>query len=100
MPKDKLYRFDPEAWLELEAADDWYRQRSPEASVRFLAAIYDGLETIVQSPRRWPRYVHGTRRFILYRFPFSVVYVDEPTVVSIVAIAHSKRRPGYWRDRL
>jgi toxin ParE1/3/4 len=100
MPGNKPYRFDPQAWLELEAADDWYLQRSPEASVRFLAAVYDALETIVESPQRWPKYVHGTRRFILYSFPFSIIYLDEPAVVSIVAVAHSRRRPGYWRDRV
>ena len=55
MPGSKLYRFDPQAWLELEAADDWYRQRNPEASVRFLAAVYDALETIAQWPQRWPK---------------------------------------------
>jgi plasmid stabilization system protein ParE len=100
MPENKLYRFDPQALLELEAADDWYVRRSPEASVRFLAAIYDALETIVQWPQRWPKYVHGTRRFVLYRFPFFIVYLDEPTVVSIVAVAHGKRKPGYWKERL
>lgn len=55
MPENKLYRFDPRAWLELEAADDWYLQRNPEASVRFLAAIYDALEMIAQWPQRWPQ---------------------------------------------
>jgi plasmid stabilization system protein ParE len=99
MPRSKLYRFDPAAWQELEAADDWYRQRNPEASVRFLAAVYDALETIIESPQRWPSYLHGTRRFILHRFPHFIVYRDEPTVVSIVAIAHAKRRPGYWKGR-
>jgi plasmid stabilization system protein ParE len=100
MPRNKLYRFDPQAWSELEAADDWYRQRNPEASVRFLAAVYDALETIAERPQRWPQYVHGTRRFVLHRFPFSIVYLDEPAEVSILAIAHSKRKPGYWKDRL
>jgi hypothetical protein len=28
MPKSKPYRLHPQAWLELEAADDWYRERS------------------------------------------------------------------------
>ncbi|MGO8987026.1 MAG: type II toxin-antitoxin system RelE/ParE family toxin [Terriglobales bacterium] len=100
MPENKLYRFDPGAWLELEAAADWYLQRSPEASIRFLAAVNDALEMIVQWPQRWPKWVHGSRRFILRRFPFSIVYLDEPAVVSIVAVAHSKRKPGYWKARL
>jgi plasmid stabilization system protein ParE len=69
------------------------------ASARFLSEIYDALENLAQWPQRWPFYQHGTRRFVLHRFPFSVIYRDEPAVVSIVAIAHHKRRPGYWKDR-
>jgi hypothetical protein len=34
------------------------------------------------------------------RFPFSVEYLDDPELVTIVAVAHSKRRPGYWKDRV
>jgi toxin ParE1/3/4 len=100
MPESKPYRFHPQAWHEFESADDWYRQRSAEASVRFLSAVYDGLESIARWPRRWPEYHYSTRRFIFYRFPFSLVYRDEPTGISIVALAHHKRKPGYWKDRL
>jgi toxin ParE1/3/4 len=100
MPGSKLYRVDPQAWTELEAADDWYLQRSSEASVRFLVSVYDALENISQAPQRWPRYLYGTRRFILHRFPFSIVYLDEPDAVSIVAVAHNKRKPGYWKQRV
>ena len=87
MPGSKPYRFHPHAWLELEAANGWYRQRSPESSVRFLAAVYDGLESLAQSPQRWPKWLRGTRRFILHNFPFSVIYRDESAVVNVVAPA-------------
>ena len=53
-----------------------------------------------EAPQRWPKYLHGTRRFVMQRFPFSVVYLDDPELVTIVAVAHSKRKPGYWKDRL
>jgi len=100
MPASKPYRFHPQAWQEVEAAESWYRQRNPEASVRFLSAIYDALESLARWPQRWPTYGHGTRRIVLYRFPFSIIYRDEEASVSVVAIAHHKRRPGYWKDRL
>ncbi|HKM84916.1 MAG TPA: type II toxin-antitoxin system RelE/ParE family toxin [Terriglobales bacterium] len=99
MPASKPYRFHPQAWQEVEAAEVWYRQRNYEASIRFLSEIYDALANLAQWPERWPFYQYGTRRFVLHRFPFSVIYRDEPAVVSIVAIAHHKRRPGYWKDR-
>ena len=84
----------------MEEAEAWYRQRNYEASARFLSEIYDALENVAQWPRRWPPYQHGTRRFVLHRFPFSIVYREETATVSVVAIAHHKRRPGYWNDRL
>jgi len=55
---------------------------------------------IVKAPKRWPKHMHGTQGFVLHRFPFSIIYLDELDVLSIVAVAHSKRKPGYWKARL
>jgi len=100
MAGSKPYRVHREVWLEIEAGDDWYLERSVDASAEFIAAISDAFEIISQAPKRWPKYLHGTRRFVLRRFPFSIVYLDDPDVVSIVAVAHGKRKPGYWKARL
>jgi toxin ParE1/3/4 len=54
----------------------------------------------VQAPQRWPKYLHGTRRFVLHRFPFSITYLDDPDVLSVIAVAHGKRTPGYWKQRV
>jgi plasmid stabilization system protein ParE len=74
MPASKPYRFHPQAWQEVEAAESWYRQRNPEASVRFLSAIYDALESLARWPQRWPTYRHGTAGsfFTASRFPSSI----------------------------
>jgi hypothetical protein len=69
MPPAKPYHFHPEAWQEFEAADDWYRQESPDSCIRFVAAIYDALEDIARWPQAWPAYRHGTRKFVLQKFP-------------------------------
>jgi toxin ParE1/3/4 len=100
MPEGRPYRLHPEVWLEIEAADDWYLERSVDASAEFIAPISDAFETISQAPQRWPIYLHGTQRLVLHRFPFSIIYLDDPDVLSIVAVAHSKRKPGYWKTRL
>jgi hypothetical protein len=68
--------------------------------VEFRATVSDVIRQIVRTPRRWPKYLHGTRRLVLRRFPFSIIYLDDPDVLSIVAVAHSKRKPGYWKTRL
>jgi toxin ParE1/3/4 len=100
MARSKPYRLDPRAWQEIEAGADWYLQRSADASVGFVAAISDALDCISEAPQRWPKYLYGTRRFVLHRFPFSLVYLDESELLVVVALAHSKRKPGYWRQRL
>ena len=71
-----------------------------EASIRFLSVLHDGLESISRWPKRWPNYLRGTRRLILFKFPFSIIYREELFEISIVAIAPHKRRPGYWKGRL
>jgi plasmid stabilization system protein ParE len=100
MPRRKPYRLHPEAELEFEAADEWYLSRNFEASVAFLSDVYDAMENIAQAPQRWPKHLYGTRRFVLQRFPFSVIYLDDPEMIIIIAIAHGKRRPGYWKQRV
>jgi plasmid stabilization system protein ParE len=99
MAESKPYRVHPEVWLEIEAGDDWYLECSVDASAGFIAAISDAFDTISRAPGRWPKYLYGTRRFVLHRFPFSIIYLDDD-VLSIVAVAHSKRKPGYWKARL
>ncbi len=65
-----------------------------------IGAVFDVPDSISQAPRRWPKHLHGTRRFVLQRFPFSIVYLDEPDVLNVVAVAHNKPKPGYWKQRL
>jgi toxin ParE1/3/4 len=100
MAATKSLLVHPLAWEEINAADQWYFRRSPEASDTFIVEITQAVERISQTPRLWPIYLHGTRRCILHRFPFSVVYLDDEDAIHIVAVAHHKRRPGYWGQRI
>ena len=100
MSDDRDYRFRPLAWHELEKADGWYLSHSYEVSLDFLNELYAAVEDIARAPRRWPKYLYGTHRYVMQRFPFSVIHLDDPDVVTILAVAHGKRKPGYWKDRL
>lgn len=91
--------FHPEAEQELSAAKSWYRGRSKLAARAFATDIADSLRYIAASPNRWPETRPGERRYVLSRFPFSILYRITTNVVFITAVAHQKRRPGYWRDR-
>lgn len=91
--------------IHTEAAEEgriaylWYRERNPKAAAAFLAELDRALDRISENPERWPKYVEDTRRFMLRRFPFFIVFCQGKETVQILAIAHGKRRPGYWKDR-
>lgn len=97
--KRSAVEFHPAARLEVEQTHAWYGARSEAAADGFLLEIESALDEIAEAPNRWPRHLHVTRRFVLRRFPFSVVYVASGASIRIVAVAHAKRRPGYWRVR-
>jgi len=89
----------PEAIAEAHAAATWYRDRSELAEAAFLSELDHAIRRIEESPRSWPRYVAGTRRYLLRRFPFAAVYREHEHKIQVVATAHVRRLPGYWRGR-
>ena len=93
--------FHPEAEDEIVSAFEWYAERSETAAATFVSHLEDAMDLVVESPRRWASYLHGTRRFIMKRFPFLIVYrIKSDEMIQIVAVAHGNRKPGYWRDRV
>jgi plasmid stabilization system protein ParE len=84
---------------EARKAYRWYLKRSPRAASRFRIALETSLDQIAESPDRWPMYLHGTRYRLLRRFPYIVVYRPIITGIQVIAVAHAKRRPGYWKRR-
>lgn len=91
--------FHPAVVDETAAAAAWYRERSPLAEEAFLAEIDRAVELIAETPERWPPHLHGTHRFLLHRFPYSVVFRHDNETILASAVAHARRRPGYWRHR-
>jgi toxin ParE1/3/4 len=65
----------------------------------FVSLVRAKIDSILAAPQRW-RLVAGTRRVLLGRFPYAVVYREiAHDEIEIVAISHLKRRPGYWSRR-
>lgn len=91
--------FHPAAVEEAQAARQWYKARSLSAANSFLAELDRGIEAVSLAPERWPLFVHGTRRYLFHRFPFQLVYRVVNDCVQVVALAHGRRRPGYWKPR-
>jgi toxin ParE1/3/4 len=85
---------------EFDNARLWYAERSESAAIRFKAAVDDAILRISQGPEALPRYSGLYRWARVRRFPYIVVFRErEADVMVVVAVAHTSRRPGYWRRR-
>lgn len=94
------YIFHPEAELEFVEAVSRYELEVPGLGRQFRDEIRHAIDLIAENPEIGAPVAENLRCFVLRRFPFSVVYGAMPYLVYIVAVAHGRRRPGYWASRV
>jgi plasmid stabilization system protein ParE len=92
--------FTPEALREIDDVFEWYFERSIQAAEAFVGEATNAFALIVSSPAIWPDFEAGTRRYVLRKFPYSIIYRELQGGIEVIAVAHHKRRPRYWRSRL
>ncbi len=88
------------ARFEFDEAFDWYAKRSSGAAIGFATEIDTAIEKISANPEWFPRTYAGCQRYILNHYPYCIIYYRASERIVIVAIAHAKRRPAYWRSRM
>ena len=97
-------RFHDEARTEFLLAAEWYERERPGLGDEFIEQVSKGLETIASQPEAWPAWIEQTgtslRRFVLPRFPYSVIFAARERELFVVAVAHGKRQPKYWASRV
>jgi hypothetical protein len=76
------------------------RATKQAAAGMFLDELDRAIDQIGRNPEHYPLYDFGTQRIVLRRFPFVIVFRKAVAGVEIIAIAHVRRRPGYWHERL
>ena len=96
----KLIEFHPEAVAELDAAIGYYEQCVPGLGVELRKDVETAVQKIQAAPSRCSPYSKRTRRFFIRRFSYLVIFIELADTILIVAVAHGKRRPGYWHERI
>ena len=89
----------PEVYDELEEARSWYENNAEGLGADFLEEVERAINTIRRTPEAWPVYMDDVRRFLVHRFPFAVLYRHDDVKIRIYAVAHLRRKPGYWKKR-
>lgn len=95
----KPVRFHPEADSEMAAAARWYESQQDGLGKRFLTSIQESLTRIELDPEIYPIVEGDVRRCLVKIFPYGVLFRFKGGVVSVMAVMHLHREPGYWKNR-
>jgi plasmid stabilization system protein ParE len=96
------YWLHPDAEAELGDAVMYYaEQASTVIATAFLAEFESVMELLVENQQRGPHYEDGLRVYHFKRFPYSVIYEDDSARgPQVFAVAHQRREPRYWLERI
>ena len=90
------YRLTTEACADLIAGVNFYDSEYPGLGQDFALEVRRLCRLIAQSPATGLEVIPDVRRRLLRRFPFSILYTVEGDDAVVIAVAHQRRRPGYW----
>ena len=90
----------PDAEIDALNGYEWYADHNPTAADSFRTAVETAGRVIRRDPTVWPPHKFGTQKYRLRQFPYKIIYVVEGHQIQVLAVAHDRRRPGYWKQRL
>jgi plasmid stabilization system protein ParE len=98
MKKPLIVRAEAEA--DLAEAFQWYEQQVRGLGDQFLLSVDALMASIERNPQLYPVVHKGViRRALTRRFPYGVFFVEGARSVSVIAVAHVKRNPRFWKNR-
>ena len=95
----KTVRFLDPAEQEMLDAAMYYELQAPGLGSDFLDKINTAVQEIGENPERCPVIQSKTRRRLIHRFPYALLYRVDPKEVVVQATMHLRRRPNYWLNR-
>lgn len=92
-------RYLPDALRELNESVAYYHERAPLAARRFAEAVRQEESRILEFPKAAPEF-EGQHFRLVPHYPYTLIYRLLEREILIIAVAHHRRRPGYWKTRL
>jgi plasmid stabilization system protein ParE len=92
--------FHPKAEQEFDEAVRYYEDCQPGLGIEFAEEVYATVARISQFPDAWSRVSKNTRRCLVSRFPYGVIFQIKSGILRIIAVANLHRRPMYWKNRV
>ncbi|MEW6087865.1 MAG: type II toxin-antitoxin system RelE/ParE family toxin [bacterium] len=94
-----ILNYHPDAVEELINAAQFYESRQNNLGHRFLDAVDTALKTIKKNPLIWQSDKLDRRKCPVKKFPYLLIYKLNNRIVYILAVAHTSRKPDYWKSR-
>ncbi len=89
-----------EAADELDEAIRYYETKSPGIGLNLAAKVSEAFQRIERNPQLYPFHKDtNVQKCFVRRFPYTVFYMELEEHIVVIAVAHQKRRPDYWKLR-
>jgi len=92
--------FHPEAKEEFFEAINYYEECQGGLGLEFAKEIYSTIQRIIHFPEAWSKMSENTRRCLVNRFPYGIIYNVCDEEIVILAVMQLNREPGYWKKRI
>jgi len=92
--------FHPDSREEFFKSINYYEERYDGLGLEFAKEIYSTIQRIIQFPKAWSKLSESTRRCLVNRFPYGVIYSMIENEIFIIAVMQLNREPGYWKKRI
>lgn len=96
----KPITFHPDIAIDIKGSYDWYEKQVEGLGNSFIHELESSYSAISSFPNTWVAFKYGFRRYLLSRFPFSIIYKEVEDEIIVVAIMHNSREPNYWLNRI
>ena len=93
------YFFHPVAEEELNETIDYYNECQDGLGLAFAKEVNKSIQNIFSYPQAWPSLSKNTKRCLINRFPYGIIYQISDSEIYIVAIMQLNRKPKYWESR-
>ena len=93
------YEFHPEAEIEFFEAIGYFEGREGELGRSFAREVFSAIRKVTFFPFAWTPISRNSRRILVKKFPYGVIYHVRDKDILIVAVMHLSRKPNYWESR-
>lgn len=94
------YSFHPSGQEELYDGVEYYNKIEVGLGIEFVKEVYKTIQIILQFPQAGSPLSKNSKRCLVNRFPYGVIYQHQKDEIFIIAVMHLNKKPNYWHQRI